>query len=137
MLPFYLSPGPRLHAYADPMSAERDELRQLIQDLPEEEVPAVLGALWPRLRAGKNRADRLPGSVPPRAIPLTQQPEPRNGSKAASVNLIISETACRSHHQAVRPTTAKVRVPPGSGMARPRPGDGLVGAAGHSTNARC
>jgi hypothetical protein len=38
------------------MSAEREELRHLIQDLPEEEVPAVLGALWPRLRAGKNRA---------------------------------------------------------------------------------
>jgi hypothetical protein len=38
------------------MSAEREELRQLIQDLPEEEVPAVLGALWPRLRAGKNQA---------------------------------------------------------------------------------
>jgi len=38
------------------MSAEREELRQLILDLPEEEVPTVLGALWPRLRAGKNRA---------------------------------------------------------------------------------
>jgi hypothetical protein len=38
------------------MSAEREELRQLIQDPPEEEVPAAFGALWPRLRAGKNRA---------------------------------------------------------------------------------
>jgi hypothetical protein len=38
------------------MSAEREELRQLIQDLPEVEVSAVLGALWPCLRAGKNRA---------------------------------------------------------------------------------
>jgi hypothetical protein len=38
------------------MSAEREELHQLIQDLPEEEVPVVFGALWPRLRAGKNRA---------------------------------------------------------------------------------
>ena len=37
------------------MSSEREELRQLIQDLPEVEVPAALGGLWPRLRAGKNR----------------------------------------------------------------------------------
>ena len=38
------------------MSAEREELGQLIQDLPEEEAPAAFGALGPRLRAGKNRA---------------------------------------------------------------------------------
>jgi hypothetical protein len=38
------------------MSAEREELRQPIQDLPEEEVSAAFGALWPRLRTGKNRA---------------------------------------------------------------------------------
>jgi len=38
------------------MSAESEELRQLIQDLPEVEVPGAPSALWPRLRAGKNRA---------------------------------------------------------------------------------
>lgn len=35
------------------MSAEREELRQPIQDLPEEEVSAAFGALWPRLRTGE------------------------------------------------------------------------------------
>ncbi len=38
------------------MSAEREELRRLIQELPEEEVPAVLGAVRFRLRAVKSRA---------------------------------------------------------------------------------
>jgi hypothetical protein len=38
------------------MSAEREELRRLIQELPEEEVPAVLGAVRSRLRAVKSRA---------------------------------------------------------------------------------
>ncbi len=37
------------------MSAEREELRRLIQELPEEEIPAVLGAVRSRLRATKSR----------------------------------------------------------------------------------
>ena len=39
-----------------PVSAGREELRRLIQELPEEEVPAVLGAARSRLCTGKNRA---------------------------------------------------------------------------------
>lgn len=37
------------------MSAEREELRRLIEELPQEEVPAVLGAVRSRLCTGRNR----------------------------------------------------------------------------------
>jgi hypothetical protein len=47
------------------MSAEREELRGLIQELPEEEVLAVLGVVRARLPAAKARPwfrdSRLPG----------------------------------------------------------------------------
>jgi len=38
------------------VSSEREELHPLIQELPEEEVPAVLGAARSRLYAATSRA---------------------------------------------------------------------------------
>ena len=63
------------------MSAAREELHRLIEELPEDEVPAVLGGLRSRLRTPRNRlwppawfgaapgrttdtAARSPGTVP-------------------------------------------------------------------------
>lgn len=37
------------------MSAEREELRRLIGELPEDEVPAVLDAVRSRFPTGRNR----------------------------------------------------------------------------------
>jgi hypothetical protein len=37
------------------MSAGREELRRLIAELPEDVIPAVLGAARSRLHAGSNR----------------------------------------------------------------------------------
>ena len=37
------------------MSAQREELLRLVEELPEEEVPAVLDAVRRRLRAVKDR----------------------------------------------------------------------------------
>jgi hypothetical protein len=48
--------GPRWSAYTEPMSAQRDELLRLVEELPEEEVPAVLDDVRRHLRAVKDRA---------------------------------------------------------------------------------
>lgn len=55
--------------YAEHVSAERDELRELVERLPDEEVPAVLsvarrhlgdpsGRAWPPAFFGSGRAER-------------------------------------------------------------------------------
>lgn len=59
----------RRHDYADGMSAERDELRELVEQLPDEEVPTVLADVrrhlqsagqrsWPPAFFGAGRAGR-------------------------------------------------------------------------------
>ncbi len=42
-------------AYTEPMSAQREELLRLVEELPEEEVPAVLDDVRRHLRAVRDR----------------------------------------------------------------------------------
>jgi hypothetical protein len=47
--------GLRRSAYTDPVSAQREELLRLVEELPEEEVPAVLDDVRRHLRAVNDR----------------------------------------------------------------------------------
>jgi hypothetical protein len=119
------------------MSTEREELRRLIQELPEEEVPAIsalCGLASTPQGAGRGRQ---PDSAPPMARPLTQRPSSRSYFKTASVKADHQRKVCRSCHQARQADDDHGSDPwPGPGMARPRPGGDPAGAAGHSTGAR-
>jgi len=66
------------------MSAQREELLQLVEELPETEVPAMLDNVYRHLREGQNK------SWPPawfgagRAVDLVQRPGPRSCSSTGS-----------------------------------------------------
>ena len=46
---------PRRPAYTQPLSTQREELLRLVEELPEEEVPAVLSDVRRHLRAVKDQ----------------------------------------------------------------------------------
>jgi hypothetical protein len=67
------------------MSAQREELLRLVEELPETEVPAVLDDVRRHLRAVKNRS--WPSSVLRRRseqFPQTWRPAPRTCSTTGS-----------------------------------------------------
>jgi hypothetical protein len=66
------------------MSAQREELLRLVEELPETEVPAVLDAVRRHLRAVKKSLGLRLGSVPGKAIRLTSRPGPRSCSTTDS-----------------------------------------------------
>ena len=64
-------PGaPNLAAYTRAMSEQREELFRLVEELPEEEVPAVLDDVRRHLRSVRERPWLRPGSEPEKALPM-------------------------------------------------------------------
>jgi hypothetical protein len=63
-----------LAAYTEIMSVQREELLRLVEEFPEEEVPAVLDDVRRHLRSVRERPWLLPGSERGKAPPMMSPP---------------------------------------------------------------
>jgi hypothetical protein len=85
----------------------------MIEELPEDEVPAVLGAARPASAPEGTRRGRQPGSAPPRAGLRTRRPDPGNCSAKASA---------KPDHQRTQAHRSCWACLSGDGRAAARPG---------------